>query len=138
MDISKSGFQIHAFSVLIGLNAVFIAPSSEHWLENQSKQKAEAAENNGITAGHTNSYYLVFVISGGLSSLKSLNAVWKYMNVHVMHVNYIYYGATTQWPPRNPSKILQIFQIMLQNPSNRKSLMFYNDWSLGCFRWKLW
>ena len=72
MDISKSGFQIHAFSVLIGLNSVFIAPSSEHWLENQSKQKAEAAENNGITAGHTNSYYLVFVISGGLSSLKSL------------------------------------------------------------------
>ena len=98
MDISKSGFQIHVSAFLLAW-ILFIAPSIEHWLENQSKQKAEAAENNGITAGHTNSYYLVFVISGGLSSLKSLNSVWKYMNVHVMHVNYIYYGATTQWPP---------------------------------------
>ena len=58
MDISKSGFQACYLKWLS--NAIEM-----NQLENQSKQKAEAAENNGITAGHTNSYYLVFVISGG-------------------------------------------------------------------------
>ena len=107
----------------------FIAPSSVHASKNKFKQKAEAAENNGITAGHTNSYYLVFVISGGLSSLKSLK-------VHECTCNacklYTLWGHNSMTSPWNPSKILQIFQIMLQNPSkwskipNRKFLMFYN------------
>ena len=70
MDISKSGFQACYLKWLSGaiwlFSAIWLSSAIEKdQSENQSKQKAEAAENNGITAGHTNSYYLVFVISGG-------------------------------------------------------------------------
>ena len=72
MDISKPGFLITGSSLAGSVRHSSAIKKCQ--LENHFKQKAEAAENNGITAGHTNSYYLVFVISGGglLSSFEVL------------------------------------------------------------------